>query len=329
MPTIRPWTPGSDVTAPDNTVPVPGALVVGETLIDIVRPAQGGVTEHVGGSPANVALALGRLGRPVKLLTWLGHDVYGDMARRHLAASGVTVTGESVSAPSTPMAIARLQPDGSADYEFEISFDLPSPETVQENPHVLHFGSIGAVLEPGATKASDLINRLRSTATICYDPNVRPGVMGNRQRMRPVVARALAVADVVKASDEDLAWLEPGQPPETVLRNWARSGPALAVMTRGANGAVAYTERGDRVENPGIPVTVADTVGAGDAFMAGLIDGLWAAGLLGGPNRSALHLIDEAALRPVLEHAGRIAALTVGRSGAEPPTLDELDEETR
>ena len=302
-----------------------GALVIGEALIDIVRPHDGPASEHVGGSPANVALALGRLGRPVQLLTWLAHDVYGDMVHRHLAASGVTVLGGSVSASATPVAIARVRPDGSTDYEFDVTFDLPNPATLRvENPLVLHTGSIAAILEPGASKARELITRLRHTTTICYDPNVRPAIMGNRQRMRPVIDRMLAVADIVKASDEDLRWLDPGMPPEVVLRNWARSGPALSVMTCGDRGAIAYTQHGDRIELPAEQVQVADTIGAGDAFMAGLLDALWSAGLLGGANRAALGELDEATTRPILEHAVRVAAFTVSRRGAEPPTRAEL-----
>jgi fructokinase len=126
-------------------------------------------------------------------------------------------------------------------------------------------------------------------------------------------------------SDEDLAWLEPGASPRDVATRWAARGPALVVVTRGGEGALAVTAGGVEVEVPAPRVQVADTVGAGDSFMSGLIDGLWSAGLLGAAHRIALGGIDADVLTPILERCVRIAAVTVSRPGANPPSTAELE----
>lgn len=300
------------------------ALVVGEALVDILHPACGQVTEHVGGSPTNVAIALGRLERPVDLLTWIGHDVFGDVIRRHLQHDKVHLIGEMVSAPQTSVAIAHLGTNGEPNYEFDVSFDLPDLELIATDPLVLHIGSFSTTMQPGAAKVSELVSRLRSTATITYDPNIRPSLMGTRQRVRPIVARYLACADIVKASSEDLAWLEPGFRPEVTVAHWAHMGPALTILTRGSESVIAYTREGEKIELPVPTVKVADSLGAGDAFMGALIDGLWSAGLLGASRRVALRSASRTVLEKVLWRAIRAASLNCTRVGAQPPPLAAL-----
>jgi fructokinase len=301
------------------------ALVVGEALIDVVRRADGSVEEHPGGSPANVAIGLGRLGREVDLLTWFGDDAHGALVRRHLEASGVQVAPGSDTADRTSVATAVLDADGVATYEFDLSWHVPerwaSPPAV---PLVVHTGSIAAVLEPGGQDVTKILTAHRDSATLTYDPNLRPSLMPPADETRPVVEELVALADVVKVSDEDLAWLEPGSHPLEVARRWAASGPAVVVVTRGGEGATAIT--GTYELDVAAPrVTVADTVGAGDSFMAGLVDGLWSAGLLGADRHQALRDADEVTLRSVLSRCAEIAAITVSRAGANPPTAAELD----
>ena len=149
--------------------------------------------------------------------------------------------------------------------------------------------------------------------------------MGTPGDARPLVERLIAASDVVKCSDEDLEWLTSGADQEETLRSWLELGPAIAVVTRGPEGALALTSSGLRLEVPSQPAVVADTVGAGDSFMGGIIDGLWTEGLLGAENREALHNISEEALRRVIAHAIAIAAITVSRPGANPPTRAELE----
>jgi fructokinase len=308
-----------------TTPPVERALVLGEALIDVVTRPDGSRSQHPGGSPANVALGLGRLGRRVDLLTWLGPDTDGDLVRRHLRGSGVNVLQGNRSALRTPVATAHIDESGAASYEFDLEWDLP--ETWDEDPGdpvVIHTGSIATVLQPGGTAVAKIVGRRRSASTVTYDPNLRPALMGSPAHALPVVDALVRLADVVKVSDEDLAWLHPGVAPAEIAEQWSRSGPSLVVVTHGGEGAFASTSAGARISVEAPTVQVADTVGAGDSFMGGLIDGLWSAGLLGADRRQALADVDAATVQAVLERCARIAAITVSRAGANPPRLAEL-----
>ena len=305
------------------------ALVVGEALVDVVARPDGSREEHPGGSPANVALTLGRLGRRADLLTWLAPDAEGDLVRRHLEASGVRVLRGDRTPPTTPVATAHLDADGVATYEFDLQWDLPSTwDEDADDALVVHTGSIAAVLRPGASKVTELLERRRTASTVTYDPNLRPALMGDPADVLPVVERLVRLADVVKVSDEDLAWLQPGVAPAEIAETWSRSGPAIVVVTHGGEGAFAVTSAGARLSVAAPRVTVADTVGAGDSFMGGLIDGLWTAGLLGAARRVDLHDVAAATVQEVLERCARIAAITVSRSGANPPRRAELESAT-
>jgi fructokinase len=305
----------------------PRALVIGEALVDVVVHADGRREEHPGGSPANVALGLARLGRPVDLLTWLAHDAYGARVTSHLEASGVRILTGNRSAVSTAVAMARLDERGQATYDFDLTWDLPTSWDGDGSvPLVVHTGSIATTLAPGGPEVLRQVTARRPGSTITYDPNARPALMGTPTQANQVVDAFVRVADVVKASDSDLEWLHPGQQPDDVATRWARSGPAIVVVTHGDDGAFAATASGATLRLPALPVEVVDTVGAGDSFMSGLVDGLWTEGLLGGHRRAALRAIDVDSLRRVLERCLRIAAITVSRAGANPPRRAELGE---
>lgn len=305
----------------------PRALVVGEALVDVVRRTDGSVAEHPGGSPMNVAIGLGRLGRGIDLLTWLGQDARGDAVRRHLEASAVRVLTGDTHPASTSVATATLDADGVATYDFDLTWDLPAQwDEPVVDPLVVHTGSIAAVLAPGGAAVIQLVAAHRASSTITYDPNLRPALMGTPQATRPRVEALVALSDVVKVSDEDLEWLHPGVAPTEIAEEWSRLGPGLVVVTHGGDGAFACTATGVKLTVPAPRVKVADTVGAGDSFMSGLIDGLWSAGLLGADRRGALADVDAATLKRVLTRCARIAAITVSRAGANPPSSAELDE---
>jgi fructokinase len=301
------------------------ALVVGESLVDVVHRLDGTIDEHPGGSPANVALGLGRLGRKVDLLTWLGRDAYGAMVSEHLAESGVHLVPGSDGAGQTSVATATLDPTGAARYDFQLEWRLPETAALEPAPLVVHTGSIAAVLPPGAADVAALLAAARPDSTITYDPNARPSLMGDPGHAGAIIEPLVELSDVVKVSDEDLEWLYAGRKPIEVAREWAQWGPAVVVMTRGGHGAVAITSRGIEVEMLAPKVAVADTVGAGDSFMGGLIDGLWTAGLLGADRRGALHAVEAGTVAEVLAECVRIAAITVSRPGANPPSRAELD----
>lgn len=310
----------------------PGAaLIIGEALVDVVRRPDGTVETHPGGSPANVALGLGRLGRQVSLMTSLGSDAHGALVRTHLEASGVELTPGSADARRTSVATATLDDTGAATYEFDLTWEVDGAQSVTADTTVVHTGSIGAVLAPGGAAVAELLASARESATITYDPNARPALMGDHSQALTAIERVVAISDVVKASDEDLAWLLTGRTAtaagvDGLAREWASRGPAMVVVTSGGDGAIAYVHDGRTVSVTAPQVDVADTVGAGDSFMSGLIDGLWSADLLGAERREALRSIDDATLTAVLERCTRIGAITVSRAGANPPTRGELGE---
>jgi fructokinase len=302
-------------------------VVVGEALVDLVGE-RGGRTLAVypGGSPANVALGLARLGSPVTLKTRLGRDALGEMIRAHLEASGVRVdAGPDEAQVSTSLAIASLAA-GIASYDFRIDWDVRTLAPLPIEARCMHTGSLATVLPPGRAHVIDLMEREheRGHVTVSYDPNVRPALMGAAARARADVERLVALSDVVKVSDDDLHWLYPDRSDEDVARDWLGRGPALVVVTRGDAGVYAISARGE-LRCPAMAVDLVDTVGAGDSFTAGLLDGLRRGDLLGAARGDALAAIDEATLADVVAEAALVAAITCSRPGADPPTRAEVD----
>ncbi|MFJ4798306.1 carbohydrate kinase family protein [Kitasatospora purpeofusca] len=287
----------------------PHFVVIGECVADVVRTDGAPDVVHPGGSPANVAYGLARLGEPVALLTQLADDPYGRLIREHLESAGVTLLpgADGADAPRTPSAVVRLDEQGRAQYTFDIGWTLP-PVELPFPPGHLHLGSIAAVTGPGAAAVLALVERWRGRAGVSYDPNVRPALMGEHGEAVRRVERCVRLADLVKASDEDLAWLYPAEDPEEVARHWLGLGPATVAVTRGPAGAFALTADGRRVEAPARTVEVADTVGAGDAFTAALLHARHAG----------------ASLDTALARATAAATLTVTRPGANPPDAAEL-----
>ncbi|MEL5991434.1 carbohydrate kinase family protein [Microbacterium phosphatis] len=295
-------------------------LVVGESVADVIHRPGGGSVTHPGGSPANVAYGLARLDEDVALLTQLGDDEDGALIRAHLVGAGVRLVAPADPELPTPRATARIQADGSAEYDFEIGWTLADPPPCRA-PHV-HTGSIAAFLSPGADTVLDLLEAARGDASISVDPNIRAALLGDHEAALARFERLASLADVVKASDEDLDWLYPGEDPAGIARGLVETGTGLVIVTRGADGATAMTRAG--MTEVAAPRThVADTVGAGDSFMAALLASLRRSGLLGPGLRDALAQTPPE-LRPHLDQAARAAAITVSRRGANPPTRDEL-----
>jgi len=292
-------------------------LVVGEAIVDIVARPNGTVLEQAGGSAANVAVALARLGRPVQFLTALGDDEHGAVLAYLLSQSGVGIIGDPHTVSRTATARATIGIDGNASYVFDIEWRLGALPDV--SPAAVHTCSIGAVLEPGAAQVQSLLEQLRPGATISYDINARPALTGAGPRLVRAVEEIAALADLVKASDEDLEVLYPGRSLEASAAQLLGLGPSAIIITRGGHGA-SWIADGLRVDVPASHVRVADTIGAGDTFGAATIDALWGFNALGG----RLPALDPAQVESVLRHAVRAAAVTVSRPGANPPYKQEL-----
>lgn len=298
-------------------------LVVGEALIDVVVGA-GDPVAHVGGSPLNVAVGLSRLGLETSLHTSLGDDDYGHLIEQYLDAADVDLTEALDPGSSTSVAEATIDRTGAATYRFTIDWDPAELDPRAGRFDAVHTGSIGAALEPGATLVESLLATHRHSATISFDPNVRPQLMGSPASAVPRAETFVAIADVVKASNEDIAWLYPGATIPDVVRRWRTLGAGLVVVTAGAAGASAAAASG-AVHVEADAAKVVDTIGAGDSFMSGLLAALDDRGLLGGDRRDALRAIEPASVQEVVAFAARCAAITVSRPGADPPTREDVE----
>lgn len=291
-------------------------LVIGEALIDIVVRGDER-TEVVGGSPANVALGLARLGRPVRFLTALARDPRGERIADHLRASGVDVDDDSWLLARTSTAQAVIGPTGAATYDFEIDARLASPR-LGDAAHV-HIGSISAFLAPGADVVEHFLRSLPDEITVSFDPNIRPALVGEHPDALARFERLAARADILKLSDEDAEWLYPQRTVDALLRGLRAGRTRLVALTAGGDGA-HLASGGGAVALAAPDVAVRDTIGAGDTFMAALVDAV-----LTGP--AAFE--DPLALDTVGRTAIAAAAITVQRHGADLPTRADLDRASR
>lgn len=297
--------------------------VIGEALIDeVVHPGAEPVP-HVGGSPMNVAVGLARLGHPVQFLGRYGNDPYGQLISAHLRTNSVLLPLPAGDAPSS-VARAELDESGAASYQFRLSWQLPEiAAKLLQGSTLLHTGSIAAMLEPGVESVKNAVLSARAHATISYDPNYRPSIISNPEYAREWAEKFVSLADVVKASDEDLEALYPGVDPLETARNWLSRGPAIVVVTRGGSGPWAVVNAGE-VQCAAPPTVVADTVGAGDSFMAALLSAIVDRELDGAQRREQLRSISAEQLQEILHFAAAAAAITVSRPGANPPNREEL-----
>jgi fructokinase len=300
-------------------------IAIGEALVDIVDTAAAGSVEHPGGSPMNVAFGLARLGERVQLLTALGDDARGHAIVAHLQSAGVSLFPGSLTDRRTSTATAHLDATGAAEYEFDIEWSLDNAPA-DLTADLVHIGSIGAFLEPGASTVETLVAAAHTHSLITFDPNIRPALMGSRMDAVARFERLAGFCTLVKMSDEDAAWLYPGVEFTEVLTRVLKLGPVVAAITLGAQGAAVATA-GKRIVLPGATVVVADTIGAGDSFMSALIHSaarLLAAGVSPAALRDGSAFTPER-LTALGEFAVNCAAITVSRAGANPPSLADVE----
>lgn len=307
--------------------------VLGEALIDLVGD---GTTFYAipGGSPANVAVGLARLEVPVAMLARLSADRFGGRLRQHLVGNGVDLRFVVEASEPTTLAIATLDVGKPPGYQFYLAGTADwqwrpeeLPEPLPDDVVALHAGSLALAVPPGGEVLEAFLRRerARGAVTISFDPNVRAQVLPDVELARQRAERLVALAQVVKVSEEDLCLLYPGSDPEDLAELWLALGPHLTVVTRGEAGAVAYARRAGRVAATAAQVDVADTVGAGDAFSAGLLHGLHLKGCLGEPSGSAIEQLTRQDLAWLLARACAAASLTCARPGADPPRLSTLE----
>jgi len=290
-------------------------------LIDLIPGADGVRVAHVGGGPANTAKALARLGHDVQFIDGISTDEYGVAARKELLDDEVKLDLALTSDKPTCLAIVSLDANGGASYEFKIDgtatfdFDLKwLPDPSRYKPQVLHIGTLVTVIQPSADVLYDWAMQVAEFAPIVFDPNIRPSVMGDRDLYEAAVEKWAALSSVIKVSDDDMAWLYPGQKYEDVARRWINDGAAVVVVTRGSQGIIGITADGS-VEVDGAKITVADTVGAGDTVGAIIVEAMIEKGILA---------LTGDVLKAVLHRAAVAAGITCSRKGAQPPYKHEL-----
>jgi fructokinase len=321
-PRPRPWA--------DEHAVAPLVAVIGEALVDLVpnRP-DGGYRASPGGSPFNVAVGLARLGNRTSLLARFAHDRYGRMLRAAATAERIDLAAAAQASERTTLAIASMDETGRVAYDFDADGTADWQWTAAElsrltpDTEVLHFGSIASWTPPGSERIAERVLKTRACGgvLISYDPNVRPVLLGARGRGVELVERSVRYAHVVKASREDLEWLYPDLAADDVGARWSARGPSVVVVTDGANGASAYRETRPPLHRPARRVAVVDTIGAGDAFTAGLLTGLIRRRLHGA---GRLAEVSDETLARIIDDAVLISAVTCERAGADPPRLEEL-----
>lgn len=304
-------------------------LCCGEALIDFLpRKTADGATAYqpfCGGSVYNTAIALGRLGVPVGLFTGLSTDFFGDMLQEGLKASKVSLKYTKVWDKPSTLAFVKLT-NGHARYSFFDDNSSGRMLTKRDWPKLdkkvqaLHFGSISLIPEPGGDTLEGLLKREAKSRVISVDPNIRPGMIKDRRTHLARLHRMIALADIVKVSDEDVAWMTGKDDLKAAAKKWLKLGAKIVVVTRGGEGVTAFTNAYS-ISQPARKVKVADTVGAGDTFTAGLLTALRAAKLL---DKKKLAAISEENLGAALAFAARAAAVTCSRPGANPPWAKEL-----
>ncbi|HXO48498.1 MAG TPA: PfkB family carbohydrate kinase, partial [Mycobacterium sp.] len=237
-------------------------------------------------------------------------------------AAGAQLVSGSQNADRTTTARLTFDANGSANYLFDLDWQLSGTPMVAP-PLFVHTGSIAAVQDPGCLAVAALVDTYRVSATVTFDPNVRPSLITDRDLAIARIEHLVERSDIVKVSEEDLRWIDPDRSPEQIAQTWQSLGPAIVVVTMADQGAEAVCA-GGAVRVSARPVQVVDIVGAGDAFMVGLIDALWGQGLLGAGQRASLAGIGLDALTEALEAASGVSALTVTRAGADLPDRDAL-----
>ncbi len=298
----------------------------GEALVDLVEE-HGRLRAVAGGGPFNTAIAFGRLAVPVAFLGAISRDGYGDMLAELLVDAGVDMSLVQWSTAPTPRAIVHRKPDGKSEYEFHLDgtsladFGPNGLPALPAEAWALHVGTLALAIDPPAAAYESLVARDAGRRKILFDPNVRPAIFGDAGAYRSRFERLAQLADLVKLSDDDAAWIYPGLPVEEVVERILALGPRIVALTRGEHGAVAASPAAS-VDVAGMAVTVVDTVGAGDSFGAAFVAALVDEGAFG---PRATRMVDEAVLERAASYAVAASAVTCTRAGAMPPSRAEVE----
>lgn len=300
-------------------------VVAGESLVDLIVDPSGGLRAALGGGPYNTARTIGRLGGDVVFLGRLSHDRFGRQLLHGLQESGVdTRLTVATDDPST-LALAELDPDGSAHYRFYVSgtaapglSEAEASRALEIAPWALHLGTLGLVFEPIAASLEKLAEWLPSEALLMLDPNARPSATPDPVAWRARIERLAARASVVRVTTDDLAFMYPGVASSDAAATVLGMGSSAVIVTDGPATVLVLARGGGRRVIPVPRVAVVDTVGSGDAFGGAFLAWWQSHGL------TRADLVDLAALEAAVRTAIRVASITCTRVGADPPSLNEL-----
>lgn len=301
----------------------PVIVVGGEALIDLVPVGTDNgdpvLAARPGGGPFNVAMGAARLGCVVSMLTRLSTDAFGQTLLAGLRAAGVRTDLVQRGPEPTSLAVAGIGEDGSAEYGFYVEGTadrlVRAPAALPPGTSAFVAGTLGMVLEPGASAYETLLRRAHAAQVLTVlDPNIRPDLIADAGAYRARFRSWLSTVDILKLSADDAEWLGGDVP------DWLAAGPSAVVLTLGGQGIEAHTAAGS-IKVPPVPVTVADTVGAGDTVLATLLYGLDRRTAL---SREAVRALDEQAWQALLADCAAAAAWTCARTGAQSPSVAQL-----
>lgn len=307
-------------------------VVIGEALIDLIQQDDGRYVAKPGGAPANVSIALARLGANVSFAGRMSFDKFGEKLWNWLRPEEIDLSLVERTDDPTSLAVASLDTEGKASYSFYLKGTADWGWTLGafvnlevDPPAALVIGSVATAIEPGASVIENLAESLSSTdnSTVIIDLNIRPGLGFERSDETVRVERQIQLAHIVKASDDDLAWLYPDRGPDDTASLWAAAG-RYVIVTRGAAGATLYTPMGESVSVQAPAIELVDTVGAGDSFLGTTLYGLQQQDALGSATRDRLTRVTLEQWQGILALAARVGAITCSRAGCNPPTLAEL-----
>lgn len=300
--------------------------VLGEVVVDRIV-TDTAKKDVAGGSAANCALALMRKGDDVQFRARFSTDKDGDFLYQEALKNQLDVTYSVRTDQPATLVEVRLSATGSPSYEFHLSgtadwhwTDAELAELDLALQDAFIYGSLAAILEPNFSRIQSwLRSHENSNLLVCYDPNARPSAIdqSDHDEIRDRIYQLVRTADVVKVSDEDLAWISPEADPESMAANWSNTGPELVILTRGENGASAYRQGICLADVSGVSTKVADTVGAGDTLMAWLVSGLI--------DSAPISRFDADNVLKILHQAVKAAAITCSRVGCDPPKNTEVN----
>ncbi len=307
-------------------------LVIGEALVDEVTEANGQQERIFGGSPANTALAVSRLGLKSFFKGRISQDETGQAIKNYLASENVDLSAAIEVDEKALLIQAKIQDDGSAEYFADLTgcadFGWTEAEltaTIAQEVEVVHLGSLAAATLPGAAAIENWVKEIsdKNLAAISFDPNIRPTLVQDAEQLRQRVARIASLSDVVKVSHEDLHWLDPKQPPEELARHWISLGAKVVVITKAENGASLLLPSGESISLSAEKVALIDTIGAGDTFAAALLTQLLERNLLTKKGiKSDIALSD---WKEIIKNSLQTSAITCSRKGANPPFRTEVN----